>query len=166
MRTPRSATDNQSGTDGTDKDRTDTELALDTAAELNPAHLTLISGGGDRLDHTLAAIGALGMPSLTSIPTIDGWWGDQRMVVVHGPGKAHIEAVTGTTLSLLSLHGTCGGVTVTGVAWPLDDAELRPMAGLGLSNVSTAEAVDVSLTSGVLTIFVNVHLDANSSEQT
>ena len=46
-----------------DKDHTDTELALQMGADLTPARLILL-GAGDRLDHTLAAIGALGQPHL------------------------------------------------------------------------------------------------------
>jgi thiamine pyrophosphokinase len=74
-----------------DKDHTDTELALQVALDFAPCRLILLSGGGDRLDHSLAAIGALGHPSLTSIPEIDGWWGDQRFHVLHGPGKLSLE---------------------------------------------------------------------------
>ena len=144
----------------TDKDHTDTELALVTAADLNPRQLTLISGGGDRLDHTFAAIGALGASSLTSIPEIDGWWGNHRLAVVHGPGRARLYVATGTTISLLALHGGCGGVSIDGVRWPLERSDLASAVGLGVSNVATAETVDVSLTAGVLTIFINDHLDA------
>ena len=54
-----------------DKDDTDTELALRFVAGMTPAQLTMI-GGGDRLDHTFAALGALGLPALTSIPVIRG----------------------------------------------------------------------------------------------
>ena len=138
-----------------DKDHTDTELALATAAELNPQHLTLISGGGDRLDHTFAAIGALGASSLTSIPSIDGWWGDQRLAVVHGPGRARIEVTAGTTVSLIALHGPCSGVSIDGVRWPLDRADLDAAVGLGVSNEATADIVDVSVNAGVLTVFVD-----------
>ena len=53
-----------------DKDQTDTELALMMAAELGPARFILV-GAGDRLDHVLATIGALGQAHLTSIPVID-----------------------------------------------------------------------------------------------
>src|SRR5215207_8617908 len=49
-----------------DKDRTDTELAVALAVDLNPDRLILV-GAGDRLDHTLGAIGALGHPKLTSV---------------------------------------------------------------------------------------------------
>ena len=67
-----------------DKDQTDTELALSIAADFNPGRLILVSGGGDRLDHTLAAIGALGHPAVTSIPIVEAWWGGQHIRVLHG----------------------------------------------------------------------------------
>lgn len=140
-----------------DKNHTDTELALATAADLNPRRLMLISGGGDRLDHTFAAIGALGASSLTSIPVIDGWWGDQRIAVLHGPGRTRIDTAPGTPISLLALHGPCTGVSIDGVRWPLDRADLGPVVGLGVSNEATNDAVGVSVLAGVLTIFVNPH---------
>jgi thiamine pyrophosphokinase len=137
-----------------DKDRTDTELALRMAAGLHPERLILI-GAGERLDHTIAAIGALGHPRLTSIPVIEGWWGEQALRVVHGPGRARLALRVGTTLSLLALHGTCSSVSIDGVRWPMDRAELHPVVGLGVSNVVTQEQVDVRLLSGVLTIIVS-----------
>lgn len=136
-----------------DKDHTDTELALAMAAELHPARLVLI-GAGERLDHTLGAIGALGQPHLTSIPVIEGWWGGQRLRVLHGPGQATIELDPGATLSLLALHGPCTGVTIDGVRWPLAAATLAPMVGVGLSNVAVDPEVEVRVSTGVLTILV------------
>lgn len=88
----------------TDKDQTDTELALAFAADMNPARLTLVGGGG-RLDHTIGAIGALGGAVLTSVPRIDAWWDGQHVDVVHGPGRATLHLVAGSTLSLLALGG-------------------------------------------------------------
>lgn len=137
-----------------DKDLTDTELALRTATDLNPDRLMLI-GAGDRLDHLIAAIGALGHPRLTSIPVIEGWWGPNRLRVVHGPGQAHLALPVGTTLSLLALHGPCTGVHISGVRWPLVDAELAAAVGLGVSNLSTDPDVTVRVSSGVLTVIVS-----------
>lgn len=141
-----------------DKEHTDTELALSTAADLNPAKVVLISGGGDRLDHTFAAIGALGHRSLTSVPQLEAWWGGQQVSVVHGPGRVRLELPVGTTISLLALHGSCGGVSIDGVRWPLLAADLPAAVGLGVSNETTDPIVEVTLTSGVLTVFVNSHL--------
>ena len=135
------------------KDRTDTELAIRVAADLAPARIVLISGGGDRLDHTLAAIGALGDPDLTSVPVIEGWWGDQHFHVLHGPGRLHLTTQVGATISLLATHGACTGVSVDGCRWRLDDADLEPLAGLGVSNEATESEVVVSVSFGVLTVF-------------
>lgn len=138
-----------------DKDHTDTELALAMAADLDPSRLVMISGGGDRLDHSLAAIGALGAPGLTSIPEIDGWWGDQRFHVLHGPGSLSLELEAGAVVSLLATHGRATDVTITGVEWPLDHHELAPLLGHGVSNVATGSTVEVRLGTGVLVVFVH-----------
>jgi thiamine pyrophosphokinase len=147
----------------TDKEQTDTELALALAVTMDPEHLTLI-GGGDRLDHTVAGIGALGALALTSIPTLDAWWDGQHISVVHGPGKATLRLVPGSTMSLLAMHGPCTKVTLTGTRWELDEIDLDPVVGLGVSNEvpdgdgdtgdsSEAAEVEVSLSGGILTIF-------------
>jgi thiamine pyrophosphokinase len=136
-----------------DKDATDTELALAFAAAMDPAHVTLI-GGGDRLDHSLAAIGALGAASLTSIPTIDAWWGAQHLDILHGPGKVTLALVPGSTISLLALHGPCSKVSILGTRWQLDRIGLEPMIGHGISNeVLDDTPVEVSVGGGILTIF-------------
>ena len=143
----------------TDKTQTDTELALALAAKLDPEHITLI-GGGDRLDHTIAGIGALGALELTSVPTLDGWWDGQHVRVIHGPGSAALRLVPGSTLSLLALHGPCVRVTMSGVRWELDQFDLEPLVGMGVSNeVPIAPAssgpamVEITLSGGVLTVF-------------
>lgn len=137
-----------------DKDHTDTELALRRAADLNPTRLVLLSGGGDRLDHTLAAITALGHRSLTSIPTIDAWWGGQRLRILHGPGRTTLCLPVGSTVSLIALHGLCTGVTISGVRWPLEAADVAPGRGLGISNETTEPTVAISISTGVLTVVI------------
>jgi thiamine pyrophosphokinase len=139
-----------------DKDHTDTELALIMAVDLKPARLILV-GAGDRLDHVLAAIGALGQPHLTSIPVIDAWWDEQWIRVLHGPGSTTLELAEGTTLSVLALHGPCSGVTITGVQWPLERADLAPLVGVGVSNIAVEAQVTVRVSTGVLTIVMPGH---------
>ena len=160
----------------TDKEQTDTELALALAVTMDPEHLTLI-GGGDRLDHTVAGIGALGALALTSIPTLDAWWDGQHISVVHGPGKATLRLVPGSTMSLLAMHGPCTKVTLTGTRWELDEIDLDPLVGLGVSNEvpegdgdggdsSEVAEVDVSLSAGILTIFDQPAVgDAESADE-
>ncbi|WP_040492249.1 thiamine diphosphokinase [Ilumatobacter nonamiensis] len=146
-----------------DKDQTDTELALAFAANMQPDRLTLI-GGGERLDHTIAALGALRAPTLTGIPVLDGWWNGQHLDVIHGPGRRELHLEVGSLVSLLAIGKTCHRVGVSGVRWPLDDHELQPVVGLGVSNEVTADdgIVPVTVSGGVLTVFDvpdPVHLD-------
>jgi thiamine pyrophosphokinase len=135
------------------KDATDTELALRVAADLAPARVVLMAGGGDRLDHTIAAIGALGEPDLTSVPVLEGWWGDQHFHVLHGPGRLRLDARVGATMSLLATHGSCTGVSISGCRWDLEDAHLAPLSGLGVSNEAISADVEITVSSGVLTVF-------------
>ena len=139
----------------TAKDRTDTELAVAFAASMLPARLLLVAGGGDRLDHTFAAIGSLGAMEVTSVPLVECWWGRQYARIVHGPGRATIDVPVGATVSLLALHGPCTGVSVTGTTWELDKVELAPLVGHGVSNVAIRSRVEVALSTGVLTVFAD-----------
>ena len=140
----------------TDKDRTDTELALLLAATFDPSRITLI-GGGDRLDHTFAGIGALGALVVTSVPALEAWWDAQHVSVLQGPGSAALSLQPGSTLSLLALHGPCTRVTLHTTRWELDAIDIDPLGGLGVSNeIPDGDApvlVEVSLAGGTLTIF-------------
>lgn len=140
----------------TDKDATDTELALALATTLDPERITLI-GGGDRLDHTFAGIGALGSLGLTSVPHLDGWWAGQHLTVLQGPGSAVLRLVPGSILSLLALHGPCTKVVLRNARWELDGVDLPAAVGLGVSNEVPQAAgpvdVEVGLSRGVLTVF-------------
>jgi thiamine pyrophosphokinase len=75
--------------------------------------------------------------------------------VLHGPGRLRFEEPAGTTISLIALHGRCKGVTVSGVRWPLGDARLPPVAGLGISNVATGEVIEIVVMEGVVTVIAN-----------
>jgi thiamine pyrophosphokinase len=150
-----------------DKNATDTELAVAFAAGMNPSRVVMVAGGGDRLDHTLAAIGALGAPVLTSVPLIECWWGGQYLQVVHGPARVTIRTATifgtsstappasETRISLLAMHGRCTGVTLSGTRWPLERAELGPLVGHGLSNVAIAADTELAISTGIVTVFVD-----------
>jgi thiamine pyrophosphokinase len=137
-----------------DKDATDTELALAWAAALAPNEIVLVAGAGDRIDHTVAALGALGAPALADVPVVRAWWGDDEVHVARPGRPVTLDHPPGTTFSVLAMHGPCRGVSVAGARWPLDDVELAPVAGLGVSNETDASAVTVSVATGTLTVIV------------
>jgi thiamine pyrophosphokinase len=148
-----------------DKDATDTELALAEAAAVasaasdTAAHLLVLGGRGDRLDHTLGTIVALGSAALASFSGIRAVLGDSVVMVLHpahgdsidGPG---IDEHNGGTFTLLALHGRCTGVTVTGARWPLTDATIEAAATLGVSNEATTTTTHISVAGGVLTVVI------------
>ena len=103
-----------------DKAATDTELAIAHAADAaRRQRILLVAGAGDRLDHAIAALGALGAPELAGVAALEAWWGSDQLHVVHAPGAGRARpAAPGTTFSVLAMHGPCRGVTV----------ERRPLA--------------------------------------
>lgn len=139
------------------KDNTDTELALATAVAGGATDIVMLSGGGDRLDHSIAALTALGHSSLASLRSVSALWFDSTVHVLHGPRTFDIELPLGTTFSLVALHGRCTGVGEIGAEWPLSDAVIEPGSSLGISNVSVAPTVTVSVETGVLTLIIPAH---------
>ncbi len=137
-----------------DKAATDTELAIAYAAELEPARIVLLAGQGDRLDHAVAALGALGAPALAGVDHLEAWWGGDRLLVVHGPGSTTLDLPAGTTFSVLSMHGVAEGVTVDGARWPLTDHRLESLVGLGVSNQIDTPPATIRVERGVVTIIV------------
>ncbi len=137
-----------------DKAATDTELALSCAAAMKPDRIVLLAGRGDRLDHGIAALGALGGEALADVAAVEGWWGSDHVIIVR-PGRiAEVTRPGGTTFSLLALHGGCRGVTVSGSRWPLAGADVGPMVGLGVSNEVVEPPCCVEVAEGVLTVII------------
>ncbi len=136
-----------------DKAATDTELAIAHAATYAPARILLVAGQGDRLDHAVAALGALGAPALATVASLEAWWGSDQLHVVHAPHSVDLDVPPGTTFSVLAMHGPAHGVTVSGARWPLSDHTLEPLVGLGVSNVVDT-ATTVTVTDGIVTVVV------------
>ncbi len=136
------------------KDNTDTELALAHAATYGPARIVLAAGIGDRLDHAVTALGALGAPGLAGVGDLEAWWGGDLVRVLHGPRRVELDLAPGTTFSVVAMHGPCRGVDVAGARWPLRNCALDPLVGLGVSNEATGPPTSVSVRRGVLTVIV------------
>ena len=136
------------------KSATDTELALASAAAMRPQRVVLVAGRGDRLDHAIAALGALGAASLADVPVVEGWWGSDQLFVGRPGRPVNVARPSGTTFSVLALHGPCRGVTITGSRWPLVEADVAPMVGLGVSNEVLDPPCRVDVAAGVVTVIV------------
>ncbi len=140
-----------------DKAATDTELAIAHAATYHPARILLIAGQGDRLDHAIAALGALGAPELAAVGSLEAWWGTDQLHVVHAPRTIELDLPTGTVFSVLAMHGRATGVTVSNARWPLTAHDLAPLVGLGVSNLAAPtpdHPLTVTVAEGIVTVVV------------
>jgi thiamine pyrophosphokinase len=139
----------------TDKDETDTELALRVAVEDGHSGLTLLGAIGDRLDHSLANVAVLGAPFLSAV---DVCLFDGMARAWHVTGRRVIRGAPGDVVSLLPLGTRAEGIRTEGLEYALDHGALEPASPRGMSNVMTAQEAIVSLERGRLYVF---HLPAS-----
>jgi thiamine pyrophosphokinase len=136
-----------------DKGATDTELALVRAAATDAEHLLVFGAVGDRFDHALGTLAALGNPSLARFETIRLLLDFIAIHVIHPGRSVDIDLPQDSSFSLLALHGPCRGVDVTGARWELSDASLEPSSTRGVSNETTG-LLHVAVANGILTLVV------------
>ncbi|MGH2348182.1 MAG: thiamine diphosphokinase [bacterium] len=130
-----------------DKNKSDTELALDAAAERGAREIDFIAVTGGRPDHFLANLLLLVAARRKGLVARihDGL--SLLFLVDDGPP---LPAVRGDTLSLLALSETVEGVTTVGLAYPLKDGTLALGSSLGISNVVVSVPASVSVGKGLL----------------
>ncbi len=131
----------------TDKDASDTELALLAAARRGATDMLVLGAFGGRIDHLLANVWILAHPDLAGrrVTALDG---RTRLRLLDatarstdrsaGPGRSAIGLDllerAGDLVTLLPFDGPAHGVTTRGLRWPLDGADLPVGFALGLSN--------------------------------
>ena len=135
-----------------EKDATDTELALSLALSLEPEEIVLLGATGTRFDHAFANIQLLYQALIREVPTsiVDG---HNRIFLADKPFRIRKEEAFGEFLSLIPLTEEVRGLTLHGMKYPLDHAELRMGSSLGVSNDIVEEEALVELTDGVLIVF-------------
>ena len=142
----------------TDKDESDTELALLEAIARGATRVTVLGAfGGPRLDHALANLWLLAHPALApaGITLVDA---SSRVFLVQAPG-ADGGAVTlplpgpeGAVVTLLPFGGDVVGITTVGLAYPLRDEPLVVGPVRVLSNVRTGADAAVTVRHGRLLV--------------
>jgi thiamine pyrophosphokinase len=135
------------------KDATDTELAVEAAVVRGATNVTLLTGGGDRLDHLLAGLLLLDHPLLHS-RTASAWVGPAHVLALRGPGRVVVPATAGRLVTLLPVGGAAEGVTTAGLVYPLADEDLPSSTTRGVSNVAGDGPITVALRRGSLLVIV------------
>jgi len=136
-----------------DKDETDLELALDFAAASGAGRITCYGLFGGRWDMTFANLLLLASPRYAGI-RLEAAVGGTRVHILRGTETLSLKGAPGAAVSVLPLDGPAAGLTYTGLAWPLEDADLPFSSPRGVSNRMEGAAATISLREGVVMVFV------------
>ena len=139
-----------------EKDFTDTELALQIAADQYTHPLVILTAAfGGRLDHLMSTAS---VAAHAPIPCV---LADERetLFYLHAGESLTVTCDTPSrAISLLPFTEKCTGVTTHGLYWELQDACITNRASLAISNVLARENIKntftVSIKSGVLGVYL------------
>lgn len=134
-----------------EKDDTDTESAVQTAAELGAEEIHIVGGTGSRLDHMLANVYLLGLLREQGISAylVDA---HNRVQVIDQRIVIKKETQYGKYVSLLPFMGAVEGITLKGMKYPLEDYTLDHCHSIGISNEITGEQAEIELRTGRLVV--------------
>lgn len=134
----------------TEKDITDTQLAVELALARGSTEIIIIGGLGGRLDHTLSNLAILEDLADKRV----------RAVIEDGQNRARLLRNDSTILprsgytyvSLLALDPLCKGVEIEGVKYPLKGAKLERKFQYAVSNEITGNCCFISVRKGSLLV--------------
>lgn len=135
-----------------DKDATDLALALASARRRGATAITVVGGGGGRLDHLLGNAAVICDPALAGVETS---WITARETAYPVHDSLTLQIPEGTAVSVLAAGGEATGVDLRGLRWPLSSARLPAWSSLGISNRARGGPVTIGVKSGVLLAIVN-----------
>ena len=132
------------------KDDTDTLLAIKIGLEKGYKRFSVYGAIGGRLDHTVATI-----QSASYVAENGG-------TAYINDGNRTVTAIKNSTIkftsdakgyiSIFALSGVAKGVTIKGLLYELNDAEITPSFPIGVSNEFLNKDSEISVNDGVLTI--------------
>ncbi len=135
----------------TDKDFTDTELALSHAVHLGAQKIVVVSAGGGRFDHAHGLLTALFHPEWAHIQ-IEAFIDTAHVFALHGPSSLQITGEKNSLVALHAMNGIAHGISTEGLQWQLRNESLAPWVSRGVSNELTGTSGDISLQSGALLV--------------
>lgn len=135
-----------------DKDRSDTELAVERAVAAGADEIVVLGAlGGARADHAAAntLLLALARPPGIRVSLVRG---AQRTRLIRGGERIGLDGAPGDLVTLLAVGGDAEGVRTEGLRYALSGEPLRLGSSRGLSNEVERRPAAVSLVSGALLV--------------
>lgn len=139
-----------------EKDYTDLDLAMKTAAESGFSELEILGGVGGRLDHTVANIQLLSHydDCFDSLVMLDG---RNKCFIINSKKVSNfvIKKEDNSYFSLFSLSEKCTGISIKGAKYPLYDYTLTRTFPLGVSNEFIEKNTVISIKDGTLLVVIS-----------
>ncbi|HEY84552.1 MAG TPA: thiamine diphosphokinase [Chloroflexi bacterium] len=143
-----------------DKDQTDLELALQIAIQRGAKEILLLTALGGRLDQTLANILLLTRPEWRGV-RLRLAEGAQSAWLLRGPDSLTLRGQTGDTLSVVALSQNLRELTLQGVKWPLNKANVSLGSTLTISNAFVEVEAKIQLAQGMALAIVGCQSQAD-----
>jgi thiamine pyrophosphokinase len=140
----------------TEKNETDSELALNYAIENGFKTIIVFGLFGSRMDHLLTNIFALSYLELKGIK-VSFVEGNQEMQITQD--IVQLKGEIGDLISLIPLKGDVKSVTTKNLQYKLKSENLYFGYSRGISNVMTAKTATVSINEGLLLVIHNKNND-------
>ena len=134
-----------------EKDKTDTQIAIELALSFHPVSIELIGATGSRFDHTLANVHLLLAPLQMGV----------EAYILNGNNKIYLKIdgfmiqnkeQYGEYVSVLPFSDKVEGLTLRGFKYPLDSITLKAGSSLGISNEITEKVAEVEFSKGILLV--------------
>ena len=134
-----------------EKDNTDTDIALKLAIQLKSSKITILGALGKRMDHAIANIHILKDALEANIPCqiIDE---HNRIYLINKEMTLEKDKVYGKYISLIPLTSTVEGLTLTGFKYPLNHYALPIGTSLGISNEIITDIAHIKMNKGILIV--------------
>ncbi len=132
------------------KDVTDTWAAIELGKDRGFRAFRLYGCTGGRMDHTLANVQTLA--SLAE-QGMQGWLvsATQEITAISGKTVSFAAGRSGT-VSVFAHTECCTGVTIRGLQYELENAELTNRFPLGVSNAFVGRTAEISVAEGILVL--------------
>lgn len=131
----------------TEKDFTDTHMAIKLAIEKRAKHITIIGATGTRMDHTLANIHALNETLQNNVPTeiINE---NNRIMLINKKAKL-IKNTNYKYVSIIPLTTKITGVTLKGFKYNIENATINLGESIGVSNEQIEQEALIEIKEGI-----------------
>ncbi len=138
----------------TNKDMTDTELAVEFALKQKPDKILITGALGSRGDHSLSNLMLLYKTHKLGVSAAVI---DEINYITITSDVLKMKCQIGQTISIIPIGGDAKGVTLEGLEYPLNNYNIKMGSSLGISNRSISKEVVISVRDGILLVVKIFH---------